>query len=264
MRNRPWISALALSCLLWTASVGAFNVGVRENAAVGSSSVNAGLGRSGFTDMDAALEAAALAAGTVIQRSFFSDFTDVGFVPSDYDALWVDLGHHATADQISGTEATVLQAFIATGRPVVLMGEGSAWGVWNTEIIEEVAGGTHVGAGSNGSPMEAAFHHPLTAGLDGFSPGLVVQGFSVSSGGQSLFETQAVALWGDALNVLTILDAGAIGNGSSPFAQNQQFRTNLAGWILEDATAVPLPSALLLLSAPMLLLAGVCRHSHSI
>ena len=143
------------------------------------------------------------------------------------DALWVD--QRWTAGTLSGSEIAALQAFIDSGRRVVMIGENSVWSTWNTQILSTV-GGTFAGD-SNGLATPTGAVPALTAGVG--SIGLSAAG--VASGGTALFDINFATLWGD--NAVSVLDIN-IWQNTNYSGDNQQFGRNVIEWL-----AVPAPGS---------------------
>ncbi len=173
-----------------------------------------------------------------------------------YDGLWVDQRFNAQAE---AREIANLRAFIATGRPVVIIGENGTWGPWNAQILALLGGteGRFEGPREPGCRYDGAstvLAHPITDGVAAINMGCA--GYSI--GGEPLFDYAVASLWGELRNVLTILDTNVLDdlfgadvppeNHGLPL-DNQRFKRNVAAFAARDfeASAVPEPGTLALL-----------------
>lgn len=139
-----------------------------------------------------------------------------------HDRLWID-SRSFYGEPLSATEISNIQAFIATGRRTVLMGERGV--AWSTQILS-IVGGTWAGEGigigvANALPVEPA----LTKGVGSIS--FAQNGFGQSFGGVPLFDRPWSALWGD--NTLTILDVVVFNQWGYP--SHAQYGKNVVQWI---------------------------------
>jgi hypothetical protein len=148
---------------------------------------------------------------------------------ANVDALLVGIRTYTAT--LSATEISALQAFIASGRRVVIIGEnGGSFSTWDTSFLT-VLGGS-LGSDSSSS-LVPAVTNSLTAGVTGIDTGTG----GVAVGGESLFNPNMITLWGANRNVLTILDGNALDDSTGAAAGNMQFKTNMANWL----AAVPSP-----------------------
>lgn len=203
-----------------------------------------GYGYSSWTSMTAALDAASGNTVTVAPN-----FANLGQMLS-FDALWLD--QRWTSGSLTATEVANIQAFIATGRRVVMIGENNNWTAWNQQILG-IVGGTYNGGNLNGT-ANAIVNNSITSGVPTINlPAAGDAGNAV--GGTALYDLNFATLWGANDNVLTILDVNVFDNING----NAQFRTNVAQWISASSSTVPEPSSLAIfgtLAAGFGLLAG--------
>jgi hypothetical protein len=161
-----------------------------------------------------------------------------------YDALLLQPGNPGST--LTAAELSNLQAFIATNRRVLLMGENGSWYAWDVQVLGLV-GGTY--AGEADTSASAVRSNQLTAG----APTLSLPYCGLANGGKALYSQNVAALWGTNDNVLTVLDINVWDDEYRSAANNAQFGTNVANWL---ASPVPEPSTLALLGAGALGLAG--------
>ena len=143
-------------------------------------------------------------------------------------------------DTLSPTEISNLSNFLASGRHVVIVGEGNFFDTWNNSILafaSSIAGGSAPTLGSpfngNVSPIVS---NALTAGVSTFN--LQGGGIVAGGGGTALFDHNFATLWGP--NLLTVLDAQVFRNLAAAGSGDAVFRENLADFL----GPVPLPGAL--------------------
>lgn len=171
-----------------------------------------------------------------------------------YDSLMVVPRQPGVGNALSGTEISVLTAYIATGRRVLLVGENDAWTDWNNSILASVGGSF---AGEYSGYSAAVLTHPLT---DGVSQ-VYFASDGVASGGASLFAANVATLWGGGQNVLSLLSVNALDDGYWTYGDNAQFGANVAAWLASGGeVVVPEPSTFALFGAGILLL-GVRRYA---
>jgi hypothetical protein len=146
----------------------------------------------------------------------------------------------AGINTLSPTEITNLTDFLASGRRVVIIGEGNFFDTWNNSILafaSSMAGGSTPALGSpfngNVSPIVS---NALTAGVGTFN--LQGGGIVTGGGGTALFDHNFATLW--TLNLLTVLDAQVFRNLAAAGSGDAAFRENVADFLGE----VPLPASL--------------------
>lgn len=188
---------------------------------------NYGYGGAVWSTMTAALD-------TATNNSFdtVADFENLSLMLT-YDALWLDV--RDTSDTLTATEYSNIQAFIATGKRVVMIGENNSWTGWNQQIVG-MNGGSYAGQTASGT-ANSVISNALTNG----APTVYLPaGGVVASGGTALYFPNFATLWGD--NVLTILDVNVFENDSLPLENNSVFATNVANWIAGLEPAPPAQS----------------------
>jgi hypothetical protein len=142
---------------------------------------------------------------------------------------------------LSADEVANLAGFLATGKRVLLIGEGNFWDAWNDSILSFASGGTATHGTVVSGTTTPAVVNDLTDGVTS----LLMQGVgtTVGGGGTALFGTNFATLWGD--NLLTVLDGQVFTQFGAP-----GFRDNISAWLDESAaTSVPEPASLALLLA---------------
>jgi len=188
-------------------------------------------GGASWPGMTAALDAAA-ASVTVTP-----DLENLAYMLT-FDSLWVD--QRWDDGSLTANEMANIVDFIATGRPVVMIGENDNWIPWNDQILG-VAGGSF--AGETNGILNTTTAHPLTAGVSQVE--VVLAGTADS--GLSLFDQNVMTIWSGAGNdsVLTILDVNAASEAWGS-VDNTVFFTNVASWVACPEGSGPQGEVLLL------------------
>lgn len=173
------------------------------------------------------------------------------------DALWVTSGDVDTGGSgkaLSATETSNLQAYIASGRKVVLTGASSnLWSIWNNSLLSALGGGV-LGADCIGNCYQT-----VTPGaFPGLSDGLVglwtQSGATLASGGPrvDLLPGGMFSVWGPLQNVLLVLNGNWMKNSYMQLALddvsgdigNDTLIHNISNWIAApNAIEPPLPPA---------------------
>lgn len=171
-----------------------------------------------------------------------------------FDRLWLD---QRLGPPLSGIEINTLQAFAATGRRMVLVGENDNWASWNQQLTS-IVGGAIAGPNCSFGNFAASVNHPLTAGVGAVEE---VCGQSMF-GGTSLFAGRGFAtLFGPNQNVLVWLDSNMQEDAYLSRADNRQFAANVATWLAGGHVAVvPEPSTYALVAAGLVAMVVVSRR----
>jgi PEP-CTERM motif len=178
-----------------------------------------------------------------------SDLNNLSYLMG-FDRLWLT-ARQPYGQTLSATEISNIEAFIVTGRRVVLIGENSAWTAWNNSILQTV-GGSYSGNDTS-DILTALLSNQLTAGVGTLNT--TADGLAV--GGAPLFNENVATLWGGSQNVLSLLSVNVIQDGMG--TGNLQFDVNTANWLAGQSTQVPEPATLLLLGLGIIGIAGVRR-----
>jgi hypothetical protein len=150
--------------------------------------------------------------------------------------------------RLTTLEKQNLADFIAAGHRVVMLGEWDPWRTWNQEILG-IVGGTYVGT-VNSAVTSAVTTHELIHG----AASLTLRYSGIATGGTPLYSHNFATLWGNKLNVLTILDSvysddnWALNNGGT-------FATNVTKWV-----AVPEPGCVALVCGAIVTLTWAARR----
>lgn len=142
-----------------------------------------------------------------------------------YDSLWLDARYSFPAPvRLSAVEIANIQAFIATGRRVVLFGENmDFFGAWDESVLS-VVGGTLEPVRLTRA-VASLPGHELTSGVLSVEP---IQA-GIARGGTPLFEQNFATLWG--ANVVTVLDVSLFQDTYLDRRDNAVFANNLARWV---------------------------------
>jgi hypothetical protein len=186
--------------------------------------------------------------------SFTSNFENLSEMLG-YDALLVSA--RDPAESLSAAERLAIEAFMSTGRRVLLFGENDNWNNWNQQIIE-MAGGSYIAEPYDSYFAESSslLDNDITVGAGS------ILGFwvGVAEGGTQLYSGKNfVSLWGTSQNVLTILDENVVEDGYQSYYGDAQFTTNVANWLAGGASSIPAPPTLGLLGLGLALL-GLLRR----
>ncbi len=226
MGKRIFIVVSVLSCL-------ALSVGRSEALSVlvsraAGSGIDWGYGVGGWSGVTALLDEAT--GGNVAVVDGFEDLAQM----LDYDALWLDARYSFPAPvRLTALEIANIQAFVGTGRRVVLFGENmDFFGGWDESVLA-VVGGTLESVRLN-TPVAGVPGHELTDGVQSVAP--VMAG--VAGGGTPLFEQNFATTWG--ANVVTVLDVSLFSDANLGQHDNAVFADNLVRWV---AASPPPPDA---------------------
>jgi hypothetical protein len=207
-----------------------------------------GYGLGSWTGMTDDLNTAFGAANITVSGSPLTNLANL----LSFDRLWITARQPGDPG-LSATEIANVEAFIATGRRVVLIGENNAWTSWNNSILATV-GGTYSGSVTNNT-LTPALVHPLTAGVNSLNT--IADGIAV--GGTPLFSQNVATLWGE--SVVSLLSVNVIDDTTGALPDNPQFKTNLATWLAGSPGAqVPEPGTISLLSLGALVLGSTLRR----
>jgi len=192
---------------------------------------NYGYGGSPWDNMTAEINTAFGGAGNVTVVADFESET-----LTDYDAVWIDVGGRDADGEaqysLSATEESKIDAFIDTGKRVVMIGENSAWENWNNEILG-VVGDSY--SGSFSATITTSYSHDLTDSVSSVKS--VWGGEPVN--GTSLFSRKVATLWEASENVLVFMDVNLWDDTYWSNNDNAQFAQNVASWIAEPTNAAP-------------------------
>jgi hypothetical protein len=161
-----------------------------------------------------------------------------------YDSLMVVLTDLAGAHPVlDATEIANLQAFIAAGRRVLLLGDNGYWSDWNNSILSAVGGSFAGDLPDVEGDLAPVLVHPLTAGVSL----LRYRADGLATGGTSLFDQNLATLWGAGQNTLSLLSCSLMHDDYIGISDNTAFVTNTAAWLDgEDTGQVPEPASYLL------------------
>ncbi len=237
---------LALALLGAPARLGAVTLLVNQTAPYGGY----GYGLGWWNGMTADLNDA-FGAGNVTVNA--SPLDNLSYLMS-FDRLWLT-ERMDDGSALSALEIANIEAFIATGRRVVLVGENTSWTNWDISILQTV-GGTFSGTEVMDAVLTPAIAHPLTVG----ATDVVARADGLAVGGTPVFDQNIVTLWGDSQNVVTMLSANIIDDSYGAAPGNVQFKKNLAGWLAGGAAKAPDgASTVLLIGLGAVGLAGIRR-----
>ena len=160
---------------------------------------NDGLGINQYLWTMATGDLATAAGGSIQTSSNLSSLTPL----LGSAGLWVDVGPPDSAGPtglLSAAESATIAAYAATGRRVVLIGGGDAYGTWNSQLLNLV-GGSY--AGQVGQSLLVPYPNlPLTAGVTS-SEAYGLSGTTYA--GTTLFTVPLAVVAGPARNVLLLL-----------------------------------------------------------
>jgi hypothetical protein len=194
-----------------------------------------GYGLYSWTGMTTALNNAFGAANITVSTS---PLDNLSYLLS-FNRLWITAG--SPGDQLTATEISNVEAFEATGRRVVLIGENGAWTAWNNSILQTV-GGSYSGIDTSDT-LHPVIVNQLTAGITTLNT--IIDGLAV--GGTPLFNENVATLWDPSQSVLSLLSVNVIDDTYGAGPGNMQFKVNMADWLA--GTSVPEPCTMLLLGS---------------
>jgi hypothetical protein len=144
-------------------------------------------------------------------------------------------------NELSAAEIANLTDFLATGRRVMIVGEGNFFETWNNSLLAFAAGisggaAPTLGASFNGN-VSPVVSNELTAGVSAFN--LQGGGIAVGGSGTALFDHNFATLWGS--NLLTVLDAQVFRNLAPAGSGDATFRDNVVDWLGDSTVSVPGP-----------------------
>jgi hypothetical protein len=148
-----------------------------------------------------------------------------------YNGLWVDVRFQAG---LTAIESANLQAYIATGRRVVVIGSNVNYGQWDTSVLSAFGGSYNNGSYTGTTPT-------LTPGVLTFnvSAGFYAPGAGLAPSGSTLFEDRVATMWGPARNALVILDTEGFASDYISSASNTAFAANVAAWVAGNTSDSP-------------------------
>ncbi len=210
-----------------------------------------GYATGGWNGMSADLDSAFGAGNITVSNS---PLDNLAYLLS-FDRLWLTARQPGDPG-LSAQEIANVEAFIATGRRLVLVGENTGWAAWNDSILQTV-GGTFSGTEVEDAILNPVIANSLTAGV----ADVVARADGLTLGGTPVFDQNIVTLWGDSQNVLTMLSVNMIDDSYGAAAGNVQFKSNLADWLAGSGGAgVPdAASTFVLIGIALAGLAGVRR-----
>ena len=209
-----------------------------------------GYGLADWPDMTTALQNTFGAGNITVSNALLDNLA----VLMGYNRLWVtarSINYSDPTNNLSATEISNIEAFIATGRRVVLIGENDAWADWDNSLLG-MLGGTFVGNTGFSESITPVLADPLTAGVAYLSH----DADGIASGGTPLFSENVVTLWGSSQNVVTYLSMSQMGGTNTTFEQN------LATWLAgSGGPEVPEPTYDVIVGAALAAL-GLVRRRH--
>lgn len=133
---------------------------------------------------------------------------------------------------LTATEQANLTSFLATGKRVVIVGDGVdfIFGEFTDSAVAFASGGTASATYFVSTTATALPGDPLTSGVTS----VLLQGAATVNGGTALFTPNWATLWGD--NLLTVLDVNALTASPGP-----AFRDNIASWLGASQATAPVP-----------------------
>ncbi len=141
---------------------------------------------------------------------------------TDFDAILVETGDFNDSgddDALSVSDKAKLNAFIATGKRVFLVGDHNSWSTWNTSITSLTAmdSATTVSSGDDSYDVLTTDASTITYAAAAAASG---------TNGTALFGNRISVIWGDSSNVLTVLDMNFNEDRKISNTDNSQYATN--------------------------------------
>jgi hypothetical protein len=223
MKNFHRVGLLALAVLTSAAPAGALDLLVSQGKGTDVNDAHYYYGGSRWQELTAELDGAFDAVTVAPNLENLSQLLA-------HDRLWLDQ-RWVPPVLLSATELANIQAFLATGRRAVMIGENNAWTTWNQQILGLV-GGSYAGEAPRDIVTPLPVHPELTQGVGPIS--FVQNSHGTAAGGTQLFTQNWATLWGN--QVVTVLDVSPF-EPSTP-ATSVEFRQNVVNWL----AAVPEPS----------------------
>ena len=164
-----------------------------------------------------------------------------------YNGLWVDCRQTAI-NTFTTAETANLQAYIATGRRVVLIGGPGPQSqtlpnstVWNDAIMSAVDGPTGTSYFTTSAYAPNATPSRPTSPVDANVSAITVPAGAVTSSGSSLFADRVATVWGPAENVIVFLDTATLSDDYLGKQSDGTFAANLASWVAGAESDGPSP-----------------------
>jgi hypothetical protein len=181
-----------------------------------------------------------------------------------YDTVWVSIN---MGGDLNASEISSLQAFIASGRKVVMIGNSTAisgFSSWDNALMQ-VVGGALTGVTSAATYPTVASNELLTTGVNSVRFGTSSRIDTGVGNPDVLFSQDIAAVYGGL--ALVVLDENWMTNSATTgLAQSDNliFAQDIAEWLRDDpparANTAPEPASLAIFGAALLGVAGIRRR----